>query len=105
MSSKKVSIKHAKRIKRPGPKRPKVLPPIQHDISLRKYGYSLQKPAKSRTNSLKRASKAYGSLKVLRHVNLIRNYSRSVPVNYKKLSTDVEVMKKEYKRSKKSMKK
>jgi hypothetical protein len=103
MSSKK-SVKHAYRVKRPGPKRPKVLPPLGNDMSLHKYGYTLQDSAKARSTSLKRASKVYGPLPVLRRVNLIRNYTKSVPVNYKKLSVDVEFLKKEYKRSKKSKK-
>ncbi len=97
------SKKHtsAHRIKRSGPKKAKTLPPINHDISLRKYGYSLQNTKDVRSKSLKRASKSYGTLKVLRHLNLVRNYSSSVPINYKKLSNDVNFMKKEYSRSKK----
>ena len=101
MSSKKV---HAVRVKRRGPKRPKVLPPIGNEMHLSDYGYSLQRPIKERRSSLKRASKKQGELAVLRRVNLIRNYSKSVPVNYKKLSDDVEYLKKQYARSKKSKK-
>jgi hypothetical protein len=94
--SRKSSYKHAYRVKRPGPKRPKVLPKIGNEMHLSDYGYSLQKAVKQRRSSLKKASKKEGTLAVLRRINLIRNYSKSVPDNYKKLSNDVEYMKKEY---------
>jgi len=80
----------------------KILPPVSDDIVLGDYGYTLQKPKKERQSSLKRASKKNNTLAVLRRVNLIRNYSKSVPLNYKKLSDDVEFLKKEYKKQKES---
>jgi hypothetical protein len=100
-ASRKSSYKHAVRVKRPGPKRPKVLPKLGDEIHLSDYGYSLQKPIKQRRSSLKKASKKVGSLKILRRIGLIRNYSKSVPVNYTKLSKDVDYMKKLYASSKK----
>jgi hypothetical protein len=98
------SKKHAKRVRRPGPKRAKVLPKIGNDMHLSDYGYSLKKSLKDRKTSLKRASKKQGTLAVLRRTNLIRNYSKSVPINYKKLSADVEFLKKEYAIEKQSKK-
>lgn len=52
----------------------RVLPKIGRELSLRKYGYSTHKPASKRHESLKKASSRSGSLKVLRHLNLLRNY-------------------------------
>ena len=104
MSSRKSSMKRAVRVKRPGPKKPKVLPPIGNEMHLSDYGYSLQKLKKQRRGSLKKASKKEGTLAVLRRINLIRNYSKSVPVNYSKLSQDVEFMKKTYAKEKNSKK-
>jgi hypothetical protein len=79
----------------------KVLPPIDNtDIHLSDYGYSLDKTQVQRKTSLKRASKKEGTLKVLRRLNLIRNYT-AVDANKKKMSKDMEFMKTEYKKSKK----
>jgi hypothetical protein len=64
--------------------------------SLSKYGYKLSKSPLSRKRALKRAAKSKGTLRVLKRVNLIRNYSKSVPKNYDKLSADVEFLKNEY---------
>ena len=80
----------------------KILPPVGDEIILGDYGYSLQDLPKERKASLKRASKKNNTLTVLRRVNLIRNYSKSVPTNYNKLSQDVEFLKKEYKKEKES---
>jgi hypothetical protein len=79
----------------------KILPPPGDDLHLSDYGYSLQKTDKERKASLKKASKGEKSaLPVLRRTNLLRNYSKSVPENYLKLSKDVEFLKKEYKKEK-----
>ena len=80
------------------------LPPLKNDIHLSNYGYHLKEPVASRKKSLLKASKKVGLLPVLRRVNLIRNYTASVPKNYKKLSKDVDFLKREYKKSKKSKK-
>lgn len=79
-----------------------ILPKISGDIHLSDYGYTLKNKEKSRKTSLKRASKKEGTLTTLRHLNLIRNYTKSVPKNYKKLSKDVEFLKKEYVKEKRS---
>jgi hypothetical protein len=79
----------------------KILPKPGDDLHLSDYGYSLQKTDKERKASLKRASQGEKSvLPVLRKTNLIRNYTKSVPENYLKLSKDVEFLKKEYKKEK-----
>jgi hypothetical protein len=54
----------------------------------------------SRQASLKKASKKNGSLRVLRRLNLIRNLT-AVEKNKKKMSTDIDFLKKEYKKEKK----
>jgi hypothetical protein len=79
---------------------PKILSNIDKNISLSSFGYKLSKSDKSRKTSLKKASKKYGKLNVLRRVNLIRNYSKSIPKNYEKLSNDVSYLKKEYSKDK-----
>lgn len=105
-SSKKVA---AKCIKDRGEKGhgPNTLPKLDKNISLSSFEYNLSKNDKSRKTSLKKASNKYGTLQVLRRVNLIRNYSKSIPKNYKKLSNDVDYLKKEYskEKNKKSSKK
>jgi hypothetical protein len=79
---------------------PYILPKLNPKVSLSKFGYSLNKSAIVRKKSLKKASKKYGTLEVLRRTNLIRNYTKSVPDNYKKLSADVEYMKNIYAKEK-----
>ena len=53
-----------------------ILPKIDNNISLSSFGYKLSKSNKARKTSLKKASNKYGSLNVLRRVNLIKNYSK-----------------------------
>jgi hypothetical protein len=83
---------------------PKILPKPDPNMSLGKYGYSLSRNVSDRRKSLKKASKKIGTLNVLRRTNLIRNYSKSVKNNYKKLSDDVEYLKREYSKEKKNKK-
>jgi hypothetical protein len=77
---------------------------------LSKYGYSTAKKSSSRHESLKRSSKKYGTLPVLKRLNLIRNITSPDLKAHKVMSSDVEYMKKLYKnektqsRSKKSKK-
>ena len=78
----------------------RILPKIDKNISLSSFGYKLSKSDKTRKTSLKRASNEYGILNVLKRVNLIRNYSKSIPKNYDKLSKDVSFIKKEYSKNK-----
>ncbi len=101
VSKKSVSKKGSKRsVSKKGSKN--ILPKISGNVHLSDYGYTLKNKEKSRKTSLKRASKEEGTLTTLRHLNLIRNYTKSVPKNYKKLSKDVEFLKKEYAKEKRS---
>ncbi len=100
-SKRSVSKKGSKRsVSKKGSKN--ILPKISGNVHLSDYGYTLKNKEKSRKTSLKRASKEEGTLTTLRHLNLIRNYTKSVPKNYKKLSKDVEFLKKEYAKEKRS---
>jgi len=84
------------------PESKKILPPPGDEFHLSDYGYTLHKTDKERKASLRKASKGEKSaLPVLKRVNLIRNYTKSVPENYLKLSKDVEFLKQEYKKEKK----
>ena len=69
------------------------LPKPDNIYDLSKFGYKLSKSQKLRRNSLKKASKKYGSVKVLQRLNLIRNITKKKSTNKKKLSKDVEFMK------------
>jgi len=57
-------------------------------------GYKLDKPVKSRHDSLRKVSKKKGSLKVLQHLNGIRTLQKNNPDMYKKLDIDVKYMQK-----------
>ena len=85
--------------------KPLLLPKPDEKNHLSTFGYSLTKKKQSRHSSLKRASKKYGTLQVLKRVNLIRNITRPDLQNKKKLTTDVNYMKKLYQKEKKSTKK
>lgn len=90
------------------PKSRRVLPPISvlKQDSLKKYGYKLSKSTLARRRALKKAARSRGTLQVLKRVNLIGNYSKSVPDNYQKLRSDVEYLKNQYAKEKlKSFKK
>lgn len=77
----------------------KLLPKPDKSNTLSRFGYSLSHKSTSRHTSLKSASKKYGTLPVLKRLNLIRNLT--VPEkNKKKLSQDVDYMKKVYAREK-----
>lgn len=76
-------------------KGPKILPIPDPNFRLSKYGYSVHKNDNARQKALRKASKNYGVLEVLRRVNLLRNY-QAVPENKKIFSRDVEFMKKLY---------
>lgn len=79
-----------------------ILPPISKSKSdsLSKYGYRLSKSPLARRRALKKAARSRGTLSVLKRVNLIGNYSKSIPVNYDKLRADVEFLKDEYAKEK-----
>ena len=100
-TSKNLKIKLSKSAKR-------LLPPIDTNIHLSDYGYSLDKTEKARKTSLKRASKKLPSKRlgkakllrpVLRRLNLIRNYT-SIKSNKTKMTKDVDFLKKGYKKEK-----
>ena len=77
----------------------KLLPQPDKSNTLSRFGYSLTHKANSRHTSLKTASKKYGTLPVLKRLNLIRNLT--VPKENKtKLGQDVEYMKRVYAREK-----
>jgi hypothetical protein len=71
---------------------------------LSKYGYKLSSKKETRHNSLKRASKKYGTLPVLKRVNLIRNITNpQLKENKKKLASDVKFMMQLYNKEKRTM--
>jgi len=75
--------------------------PDPSGIHLSKYGYSTSKKQSQRRNSLKRTSKKYGALPVLKRLNLIRNITSTKTSEKTKkahdiMSKDVEYMKKLY---------
>ncbi len=74
----------------------RILPKLDKEMHLGTYGYYLDKSISERRDALRQASKVYGDLKVLRRLNLIRNYSEWHQENYAKLSTDVEYLKTRY---------
>ena len=74
----------------------KLLPRPDPNVHLSKQGYSTSKKASSRHNSLKRSSKKYGTLPVLKRLNLIRNLTPVTMPAHKVMSSDVEFMKKFY---------
>ena len=82
----------------PKSKTKRVLPPLStsKSDSLSKYGYKLSKSPIARHRALKKATRSRGTLAVLKRVNLISNYSKSVSDNYDKLRADVEFLKDEY---------
>ena len=67
---------------------------------LSKQGYSTAKKASARHVSLKKSSKKYGTLPVLKRLNLIRNLTAPDLKAHDVMSKDVEYMKKLYKHEK-----
>lgn len=71
---------------------------------LSKYGYKLSSKKETRHSSLKRASKKYGTLPVLKRVNLIRNITNpELKENKKKLASDVKFMTQLYNKEKRTI--
>lgn len=79
----------------------KVLPPPGNEIHLSSYGYSIHKPESERHAALEAASNDYGTLKVLRRLNLLRNY-QAIPDNKEIFSDDVVFMQDMYDPERKS---
>ncbi len=80
----------------------KLLPRPDPNVHLSKLGYSIDKTAKQRHNSLKRSSKKYGTLPVLKRLNLIRNLTSTKTSTKTKrahdiMGKDVNYMKRLYK--------
>ena len=69
-------------------------------LHLSKQGYSTAKKSLMRHESLKRSSKKYGTLPVLKRLNLIRNITAPNLQAHKVMSSDVEYLKKLYKHEK-----
>ena len=81
----------------------KLLPKPGDENHLSNFGYSLSHKRSSRRSSLKKASKKYGTLQVLKRVNLIRNITNPENEAKKKLSSDVNFMKDLYKKETRAM--
>ena len=84
------------------PKSRRSLPKLGTDIELGRYGYKLRLSDETRHKALRQASKDHGSLKVLRRLNLIANYTAE-PDNEKILREDVQYASKLYKLEKRKM--
>ncbi len=80
-----------------------LIPKPGDEYHLSKFGYSLTNKKSSRQSSLKAASKKYGTLPVLKRVNLIRNITNPEYETKKKLTADVKFMKDLYKKEKRTM--
>lgn len=76
----------------------RILPRPGDIISLRKFGYSTHSGDRSRQSSLRRAAERHGSLKVLRRLNLIRNFQPD-PEAKEVMSEDVNYMSRFHRRN------
>jgi hypothetical protein len=74
---------------KPG-KGPKIVPPVKHPGSLKKYGYALNKNVKDREGALKKAVKAFGANEVIRKLNYIRILNKSKKTSYGKYTRDMK---------------
>ena len=79
----------------------KLIPIPKYDVGLlSKHGYSLADNHEKRVAALKKAIKANGELKVLRHLNAIRTLSKSNYSLYNKLDKDMKWIQKDYAKKK-----
>jgi len=103
ISSSKVERKCVKDVGQPGktPLSRQVLPKPGKELSLRKYGYSTDRSDAYRRKSLRRASKDHNELKVLKRLNLLRNYQADKH-SKEVMSEDVKYMSRLYKKAKSS---
>lgn len=99
-TGKKVKSKCIKDRGKPG-KGPYTLPKIKDKGFLTKFGYRLKKKAVERRKALDKAINKKGGLSVIRHLNLIRNYSKWDKVNYNKYTRDLKYVREQYKKLKK----
>lgn len=81
-------------------KGPYTLPKLKDNGFLTSLGYHLRLSVKDRQSALRKACRLHGCLKVIRHLNLVRNYSKSVPVNYTKYGKDIDYVSELYKKTK-----
>jgi hypothetical protein len=81
-----------------------ILPIPNDDFHLKSVGYSIKNKKTTRHNSLRKASKKVGTLRVLKRLNLIRNLTKNNTKNKVILSDDVDYMKKMYKKQSKDKK-
>lgn len=82
------------------PESKKVLPKLGNEIHLSKYGYHTDLADETRHKALRTASRTHGALKVLRRLNLIRNYQADIK-SKKVMASDVDYMSTFYKRTSK----
>lgn len=81
-------------------KGPYTLPPLKDKGFLTSEGYHLKLSVKDRHAALRKACRKYGCLKVIRHLGLVRNYSKSVKTNFAKYTKDLEYVSELYKKQK-----
>ena len=79
----------------------KVLPKPGNIIHLSAFGYSIRKSKGQRQKALLQASERYGMLKVMRRLNLLRNF-QPIPKNKQLFSEDVEYLKRQYQKQSKT---
>ena len=75
-------------------KGPYTLPEIKDEDVLGQFGYSLKCSFEKRKKSILKAINKFDSLRILRRLVLIRNYSKSHKKNYDKYTKDIEYIKK-----------
>jgi hypothetical protein len=69
----------------------------EEDIGLlTDYGYSLKKSYEERIKSIKKATRDYSKLKILRHINALRTLQKSNEKYYKKLDKDLRWLQDNY---------
>ena len=98
----KATVVKAKCIKDRGQKGkgPYTLPKLKDNGYLTSMGYHLRLNEADRRSALRKACRAHGCLKVIRHLNLVRNYSKSVHANYVKYGKDIDYVSALYKKQK-----
>ena len=81
---------------KPG-KGPKVILIPEEDIGLlTDYGYSFKKSYDDRIKAIKKATRDYSKLKILRHINALRTLNKSNEKYYKKLDKDLKWLQDNY---------
>ncbi len=81
-------------------KGPYTLPKLKDNGFLTSEGYHLRLSVKDRQAALRKACRKHGCLKVIRHLGLVRNYSKSVKTNFNKYTKDLEYVSALYKKQK-----